>query len=246
MITIVHLYSDLLNLYGDRGNIAALQQRLNWRGIETTVRHIHQNDSLDLNNADIVLLGGGSDASQKIVAHSLVKNKALIQEYIEDNGVFIAVCGGFQLLGTSYQCNDEIIEGMGIFDYQTINEPGRCIGNVVIDSCLGFPIVGFENHGGRTYLTNQKPLGTVCYGFGNDGKGKNEGIIYKNCIGTYIHGPLLPKNPQLCDYLLQAALLRQGITAPLKTLDDTMELKAQTIMIDRAKNEHKDNPYITQ
>ena len=86
----------------------------------------------------------------------------------------------------------------------------------------------------------------VCYGFGNDGKGKNEGIIYKNCIGTYIHGPLLPKNPQLCDYLLQAALLRQGITAPLKTLDDTMELKAQAIMIDRAKNEHKDNPYITQ
>lgn len=246
MVTIVHLYPDLLNLYGDRGNIAVLQQRLRWRGFDVNVKHINITDELDLSDADIVLLGGGSDASQKLVASRLIQYKDHIQQYIDDNGVFIAVCGGYQLLGQSYQVGDEIIPGIGLFNYKTVQEEERCIGNVVIDSCFGFPIVGFENHGGRTYLTNEKPLGTVRYGYGNDGKGKSEGIIYRNCIGTYIHGPLLPKNPQLADSLIAAALIRKGSNSPLTPLDDTSELSAQQIMIDRSANATKDNPYIKQ
>lgn len=246
MFTIVHLYSDLLNLYGDRGNIKVIEKRCQWRGIETQTIQVHKDDVIDLSNADFVLLGGGSDASQAIVCHQLKQYRQQIQDYIDDNGIFLAVCGGYQLLGQSYASIQGDIEGLGIFDYKTIAGNSRCIGNVVIESDFGFNIVGFENHGGLTYLNDTPSLGKVIYGYGNDGKGLCEGIHYKNCVGTYIHGPLLPKNPQLADALIEAALRRKGITTELSNLDNSDELKAANIMIQRCKTDNKDNPYVKQ
>lgn len=245
-INILHLYPDLLNLYGDRGNIAVMKQRCIWRGINVNITSCLDNDKLSLVNIDFVLLGGGSDREQEIVCQKLSTNKKQIQDYIESDGVFLAVCGGYQLLGTSYQLNDKTIPGLDILHFKTVHgKTGRCIGNIVIETDLGFKIVGFENHGGLTYLTDQKPLGKVLVGYGNDGSKQYEGVIYKNTIGTYIHGPLLPKNPQLADYMIKKALQRKGLDDTLEPLDDNYENKASSIMIERAYKENKDNPYIS-
>ena len=237
-LTIGHLYPDLLNLYGDRGNIMALQKRCEWRGIEVEVKKFKLNDSIDFSALDIVFLGGGSDKEQLLVCNRLKEIKSDIQNYVDTNGILIAICSGYQLLGHYYKLKNDTIEGLSILDIYTETGNNRLIGNVIIDSpAIGenLKIVGFENHSGRTYINNHQPLGTVIYGHGNNGEDHCEGIIYKNVIGTYLHGPLLPKNPSLTDFILTKALKKAypETFEDLRPLDDRLEIKARDYMINR-------------
>lgn len=237
-ITIGHLYPDLLNLYGDRGNIQCMIKRCQWRGIEAEVIPFESDDEIDFSKLDIVLLGGGSDREQMLVCDKLKQIKEEFRKYVEEDGVVIAICGGYQLLGNFYDTEHGRIEGLGIIDLETTNSKEyRLIDNIVLESELfSMPVVGFENHAGRTNIKNNKPFGKVIYGSGNDGKSGYEGVIYKNVIGTYLHGPLLPKNPQVCDYLIQKALekkYQKKIT--LKELDDQEEKEANAYIYNRFK-----------
>ena len=233
-ITIGHLYPDLLNLYGDRGNIQCLKKRCEWRGIRAEVKEFRSGDKVDFQDLDIVLLGGGSDREQMIVCNKLKEIREDFKEYVESDGVVIAVCGGYQLLGKYYKTDAGMIEGLNLVDIYTEQEEGRLIDNIVLDSDLvDMPVVGFENHGGRTYLNGNKPFGKVLYGAGNDGKSGYEGVVYKNVIGTYLHGPLLPKNPQVSDYLIQKALERKYGEVQLMPLDDSQEKEANDYIYHR-------------
>lgn len=233
-ITIGHLYPDLLNLYGDRGNIACMMQRCIWRGIDAETIEFNTGDAIDFTKLDIVLLGGGSDREQMIVCHNLLEIRESFQAYVEDNGVVIAVCGGFQLLGKYYSTKQGNIEGLNLVDIYTEQGEGRLIENIILQSELcDMPVVGFENHGGRTYINDNRAFGKVLYGLGNDGKSGYEGVVYKNVIGTYLHGPLLPKNPQICDWLLSKALERKYGSAELSELDDSQEKEANAYIYDR-------------
>lgn len=237
-LTIGHLYPDLLNLYGDRGNIQCLKKRCQWREIEAEVICYEIDDPIDFSRLDIVLLGGGSDREQMLVRDKLQEIREDFRKYVESGGVVIAICGGYQLLGNYYDTDDGRIEGLGIIDLET--ERGkdyRLIDNIVLESELSsMPVVGFENHGGRTNIKNNRPFGKVIYGSGNDGKSGYEGVIYKNVIGTYLHGPLLPKNPEICDYLIKKALERKyGETIELKELDDREEKEANDYIYQRFK-----------
>lgn len=234
-LTIGHLYPDLLNLYGDRGNIQCFCKRLEWRGIEAEVIPYLSGDTVDFEKLDIVFLGGGSDREQELVCHHLMKIREDFNNYIEDNGVVLAVCGGYQLLGKYYQTNKKKIEGLSILDITSEWEEPRLIGNITLDSPLSsHPIVGFENHAGRTDIGTHTAFGKVLHGHGNNGISGYEGVIYKNLIGTYLHGPLLPKNPEICDYLLSCALKRKyGKEIELTPLDDTLEFTANQIIAER-------------
>ena len=233
-IVIGHLYPELLNLYGDRGNIAALARRLVWRGIEAEVREYRLADTIDFSELDIVFLGGGSDHEQLLVCRRLLEIRGAFVGYVETGGVTLAVCGGYQLLGEYYRTETDTIEGLRILNMRTEKEAGRLIGNVVIDSPLcSMPVVGFENHGGRTSIGGHEALGRVLTGGGNNGKDGYEGVMYKNLIGTYLHGPLLPKNPELCDWLLGAALTNRGVQAALPPLDDAVETEANRYIAER-------------
>ena len=204
------------------------------RGIEAETIAFELGDKIDFSRLDIVLLGGGSDREQAIVCQNLLKIQKQFQEYVEDNGVVIAVCGGYQLLGRYYKTDDGMIEGLNLVDIYTEQEEGRLIDNIVLQSELAdMPVVGFENHGGRTFIEDYQPLGKVLSGHGNNDKDKGEGIVYKNVIGTYLHGPLLPKNPHLCDYLLQTALNRRFGKVELPELDDKDELAANHYIVKR-------------
>lgn len=227
-ITIGHLYPDLLNLYGDRGNIACMEKRCHWRGIGAQTIEFNTGDSIDFSKLDIVLLGGGSDREQAIVCKNLLEIQKEFKDYVEDFGVVIAVCGGYQLLGNYYKTEKEVIQGLSLVDIYTEQGEGRLIDNIVLKSeIVSMPVVGFENHGGRTYLNGNKAFGKVLYGAGNDGESGYEGVLYKNVIGTYLHGPLLPKNPQICDYLISKALERKyGEKIKLPKLEDSQEEEA--------------------
>lgn len=235
-IVIGHLFPDLLNLYGDRGNIQCMVQRLRWRGIDAQVKAYTIDDEINFHDLDIVLLGGGSDREQMLVCNRLKEIKEEFKRYVENDGVVIAICGGYQLLGEYYETDQGKIEGLGIVDMYTVQEKGRLINNIFLKSHLfDMPIVGFENHGGRTYIKDNQPLGKVVFGKGNNGKSGYEGVVYKNVIGTYLHGPLLPKNPQLCDYLLKKALERKYGTGKvnLQPLPDVEEKEANKYIVDR-------------
>ena len=234
-ITIGHLYPDLLNLYGDRGNIACLMKRCEWRGIEAETIQYELSDPVRFNDLDIVLLGGGSDREQMIVCTRLQEIREDFKKYVEDNGVVIAVCGGYQLLGHYYRTSEGEMKGLSLVDLYTEQGEGRLIDNVVLDSSLfDMPIVGFENHGGRTYIGDNTPLGKVVYGSGNDGKSGYEGVVYKNVIGTYLHGPILPKNPALADWLIARALERKyGKKIALSPLPDKEEREANEYVVQR-------------
>ena len=237
-ITIGHLYPDLLNLYGDRGNIQCLMKRCQWRGIEAETIVYETEDEIDFSKPDIILLGGGSDREQMLVCEKLKSIRNKFQKYVEDNGVVIAICGGYQLLGNYYATAEGKIEGLGIIDLNTDRGTDyRLIDNIVLESDLvSMPVVGFENHGGRTDIKNNKPFGKVIYGSGNDGKSGYEGVVYKNVIGTYLHGPLLPKNPEVADYLIQKALERKyGKSIVLDPLDDKEEKEANAYIYNRFK-----------
>lgn len=234
-LTIGHLYPDLLNLYGDRGNIQCLMKRCLWRGIEAETIAFELDDKIDFSNLDIVLLGGGSDREQMLVCEKLKEIQKDFKEYVEQGGVVIAICGGYQLLGNYYKTDMGTIEGLSLVDMYTEQGEDRLIDNIVLQSELfDMPIVGFENHGGRTFIGKNKPLGKVLYGFGNDGKSGYEGVVYKNVIGTYLHGPLLPKNPQLADELILRALKKKyGEDVTLSPLDDSQEKAANDYIYNR-------------
>ena len=236
-IKIMHLFPDLLNLYGDKGNIECMRKRLEWRGIECEVTEFtSDNTSLDLSDVDIVFLGGGSDREQKIVCSALMEYKDTIKEYAENNGSIIALCGGFHLLGKSCKLGDEAFEALGVLDVSTEQGSDRLISDVVLESELigERAIIGFENHSERVNINSHKPLGKVLYGNGNDGKSGVEGVVYKNVIASNLHGPLFPKNPALCDYVLTNALKKKySDFTELSALDDTMENKANEYMKNR-------------
>lgn len=235
-IKILHMYPDLLNLYGDKGNIECLRKRLVWRGIDAEVVSYTSEDSgFDLSDVDIVFIGGGSDREQKIVCNKLLEHKNALKAYVEDNGALVAVCGGYQLLGKYYKLEDETIEGLNILDIYTKQGKNRLIGNIVLEAdFIDRKIVGFENHGGRTHIGNHKPLGKVLYGYGNEESSGEEGVVYKNVVATYLHGPLFPKNPKLCDYILTNAIKRRYPDFDgLAPLDDELENTANEYISER-------------
>ncbi len=231
-LNIVHLFPDLLNLYGDVGNILVLKKRCRLRNIDVNVIKYNIDDEINLENADIVILGGGSDREQKIVCEKLLEYKEEFIKYRDSDGVMLAVCGGFQLLGSYYNIDGEKIEGLNLCDFYTESKEGRLTGNICLDTLFG-TVVGFENHGGRTYLgENAVPLGKVIRGNGNNGEDKTEGVIYKNIFGTYLHGPLLPNNPEFADMLIRKAIIRKyNDDSLLLPLNDELAKMAKTYVL---------------
>lgn len=237
-VVIGHLYPELLNVYGDRGNVLALTRRAQWRGVgRVEVRAVAAGESLDARGLDVLCLGGGEDRKQGLAAQDLQRHAGELREAVEDGLVVLAVCGGYQLLGAYYRtAAGERLQGAGLLDAYTVAEAGqrRLTGNVVAEGEWG-TIVGFENHGGRTYLgPGARPLGRVRAGGGNNGEDGGEGAVYRNCVGTYLHGSLLPKNPALCDALLQQAIARRHGPVELPALDDDLERRAHAAAVRRA------------
>ena len=233
-LQIAHLYPDLLNLYGDRGNIQCMVMRCRWRGIGAEVKEYRLDDPVDFSGTDIVLLGGGSDREQQIVCTRLQEIREDFLQYVEDGGTVLAVCGGYQLLGHYYDAPDGRMKGLSLVDLYTEQGSPRLISNIVLRSPqLPYEIVGFENHGGRTYIGSNTPFGTVLCGSGNNGEDGLEGVCYRNVTGTYLHGPLLPKNPHVCDRLLAQALERKYGRTELEPLDDRQEKEANRYIVQR-------------
>lgn len=235
-LNICHLYPDLLNVYGDIGNILILKHRAEQRGINVSIKNISINDEFNAEDYDIVFFGGGQDYEQSIVSKDLVDNKKVaIQKYIEDNKVFLSICGGYQLLGKTYETSaGETLEGLGILDIYTKASTDRLIGNCIIyNETFNETYVGFENHSGKTYIGDLTPLGVVKYGYGNNGDDKKEGCIYKNTFCTYFHGSLLSKNPELADKLLLLALNNKYDEVSITSLDDSLEINAKNHIIER-------------
>ncbi|HEX2924861.1 MAG TPA: glutamine amidotransferase [Ruminiclostridium sp.] len=242
-LKICHLYPDLLNTYGDMGNILALKRRAQWRGLDVSVTNVTIGDSFDSADFDMVFLGGGQDYEQEIIQKDVLTQKGTeIKNAVEGNKVFLCICGGYQLMGKYYKTWDgKELEYLGALDLWTVGGKERMIGNIVFQSEAimedGCPlkIVGFENHSGRTYLgEGVSPLGKVLYGNGNNGTDGFEGAVYKNVYCSYSHGSLLPKNPLLADHLISLAL-RQKYSdfKTLSSLEDAFENAARTTMIQR-------------
>ncbi len=235
-LNICHLYPDLLNVYGDIGNILILKYRAEQRNIKVNITNLSMGESFDKEAYDIVFFGGGQDYEQSIVAEDLIatKKEALI-EYIEQEKVLLSVCGGYQLLGKYYTTPEgEKLNGIGILDICTDGGETRFIGNTIIkDEDTGETLVGFENHSGRTYIGDLKPLGKLILGNGNNGEDGFEGCKYKNTYGTYFHGSFLSKNPEFADKLICTALGHKYDSVELDPLDDSFEKKAREIIISR-------------
>ncbi len=230
VLRLLALYPDQMNIYADRGNILFLQRRCEWRGIGFEYAAAAHGEGFDPQAHDLIYIGGGQDRDQVLIAADMVETKRAALAYaVDDGAALLAVCGGYQLLGHSYQLGDERIEGLGLADLETVREPGpRLIGNVTIEVDLGGGsrlLAGFENHGGRTHLgESAKPLGRVLSGHGNNDRDGLEGVHRRNMIGTYLHGPLLPKNAWLADHLIRLAIARgTGIEPELGSLDDELE-----------------------
>ena len=234
-IVIGYLYGDLMNIYGDTGNIIALKKRAEWRGIEVIIKMFSIGNILKQGDADIFFFGGGQDQAQELVSADLLKSGKgkIIKKEIERGVPLLSICGGYQLLGDYYKPhNSPKLPGVGLFPAYTLASHDRMIGNIIVESMFG-QLVGFENHSGKTHLKKgATPLGMVNNGWGNNGKDKTEGCIYKNAIGCYMHGSLLPKNPKLTDWLLQKALeVKYGKEIELVLIDDTLELQAHNAAI---------------
>lgn len=253
-LRIAHLYPDLMNIYGDRGNILALKNRCLWRGIKVSLKNISLNDKFNPEKFDLFFGGGGQDRQQSLVGKDLQKKKASIKKAVEAGKVFLLICGTYQLFGHYFKAFEgEKISGIGILDLITIASKKRKIGNVVVKlktenwKLETNTLVGFENHSGNTFIQKNTqgvkrhpplgwmsdytlgptaPLGKIIKGFGNNGQDKTEGAVYKNVFGTYLHGSLLPKNPHFADLLIKLALEnRYKKKIKLKPLDDTLEWK---------------------
>ena len=229
-LRLLALYPEQMNIYADRGNIIFLQRRCEWRGIDFVHAGAGPVDPVDPGAHDLFYIGGGQDRDQRMVAADMVASKqGALAAAVDDGAALLAVCGGYQLLGHSYELEAEKLPGLGLADLETVREPGpRLIGNVAIEVDLGTGprlLAGFENHGGRTYLGSAAtPLGRVLQGHGNNDRDGLEGVRRDNLIGTYLHGPLLPKNAWLADHLIAQALERRYGTRPeLEPLDDALE-----------------------
>lgn len=253
-LVIGYLYSDLMNIYGDTGNIICLTKRCEWRGIEVVVKKISVGDELKKGECDLFFFGGGQDQAQNEVAADLgksIKGKVLREE-LERGVPMLSICGGYQLLGDYYEpLQGPKLEGLGFLPVFTKASNERMIGNIVIrlqgaggskekeSATSNLPpetsLVGFENHSGKTYLKQgAKPLGTVIKGFGNNGEDQAEGCIYKNTIGCYMHGSLLPKNPELADWLIQKALeVKYSKEIKVEPFSDELESKAHSFAIEK-------------
>jgi CobQ-like glutamine amidotransferase family enzyme len=232
-LRVLSLYPDQMNIYADRGNILFLQRRCEWRGIGFSHAGAGPGEPVDPAAHDLFYIGGGQDRDQRAVAADMAASKRdALAAAVDEGAVLLAVCGGYQLVGHSYQLGEERLPGLGLADLETVREPGpRLIGNVAIEAELDGAvrtIAGFENHGGRTHLgASAQPLGRVLAGFGNNGDDGLEGVRRDNLIGTYLHGPLLPKNAWLADHLIALALeRRQGSRPELEPLDDAFESAA--------------------
>lgn len=248
-LKLAHIYPSHMNVYGDRGNVIALRQRCAWRGIELEVTPVEPGDAVDWASYDLAFFGGGQDSGQALIANDLLERQGDgLRAAIEDGLTLLAICGGYQLLGHYFLTHTgERLPGLGALDIHTVGGKQRLIGNIVIEADLGYPtkdegrktnpvrLVGFENHSGRTYHgPGVRALGRVLVGHGDNGEDKLGGAIYKNCFGCYLHGSLLPKNPQLTDHLIGLALQRRyGATATLATLDAGLEERAQNTMVER-------------
>ncbi len=237
-LNIAHLYPELLNIYGDKGNVLAFQKRCEWRDIEVNLHEINLGDFIDPDLYDFYFIGGGQDQQQIDVSKELQNQKQSLEKAADSGSVFLSICGGYQLLGHYYQPHaGNRLEGIGLLDAYTVAGDTRYIGNVTIETDFLEPktLVGFENHSGLTYLNGDtKPIGTTLIGNGNNGKDNQEGARYKNVFGTYLHGSLLPKNPHFTDYLIFLALQRKyGEDIRLDTLDDILELTAHNRSIKR-------------
>jgi lipid II isoglutaminyl synthase (glutamine-hydrolysing) len=229
-LRVLALYPEQMNIYADRGNIIFLQRRCEWRGIGFSYAASGPGEKFDPTEHDLLYIGGGQDRDQVLVAEDMLRSKRdAISEAVEDGAALLAVCGGYQLLGRSYQLGERSIPGLGIADLETVRGEGeRLIGNIAIEADLGAGgqvLAGFENHGGRTHLgADATPLGRVIHGHGNNGADGFEGVRRLNMIGTYMHGPLLPKNAALADLLIALALERRtGGPVELARLDDGLE-----------------------
>lgn len=240
-LRICHLYPDLLNLYGDRGNILTLQRRCEWRGIGCSVEPVSLGQPFDATRYDLVFLGGGQDYEQNILQRDLIDRKGpAIRAAVEDGLVFLCICGGFQLMGQYYQeQGGHRIECLGALDIWTVGQPGRLIGDIICHSTyleaqgLDPVLVGFENHSGRTFLgSNVHPLSRVVRGGGNNGQDQTEGAIYNNVYCTYSHGSFLPKNPDMADVLIKTALKRRyNRTIELTLLTGNFENNARNAVM---------------
>ena len=229
-LRLLALYPEQMNIYADRGNVIFLQRRCEWRGLGFSYAASGPGESFDPAAHDLIYIGGGQDRDQRAVARDMLASKReAIAAALDDGAALLAVCGGYQLLGHSYELRTETIAGLGLADLETVREPGpRLIGNVAIEVELDGTkrtLAGFENHGGRTYLgPDATPLGRVLSGHGNNGGDPHEGVRFANAIGTYLHGPLLPKNAWLADHLIGLAIGRQTGSVPdLEPLADELE-----------------------
>ena len=241
-IVVGHLFPDYLNIYADRGNMAVLAQRAAWRGHELEVRALGPGDGVRPGEHDLYYVGGGQDREQELIAPALAAMGPNLQEAIEGGAAALAVCGGYQLLGRFYRdrSGDELL-GAGVLPLHTVAGERRMIGDVLLE-CELEPgehrtLAGFENHAGRTVLdAGAEPLGRVLAGFGNDGESGSEGCRAGRVLGTYLHGPLLPRNPWLADWLLAQALAHRTGEAPeLEPLGDELEAEAHAVSADRAR-----------
>ena len=238
-LKICHMYPDVLNLYGDRGNVMCLQKRLSWRGIENSVTRLPISSAASLAGFDLVFIGGGQDFEQQVLLEDLHRGKDReIRAAIADGLPFLTICGGYQMLGNYYETYDGVrCDFIGAVDLYTVGSKQRMIGNYKFqcgEKSGGSLVVGFENHSGRTFLgAGVEPLGRVLAGYGNNGQDGGEGVRWLNVFGSYSHGPLLPKNPALCDHILLTALRRKYGAAELAPLDDAAELAAHDEMAAR-------------
>ena len=239
--TVGWLYPDLMNIYGDRGNILTLLQRAEWRGLEPRLLELGRGNSAEMDEVDVFFFGGGQDREQALVHEDLAEfKKGPLERAVQEGAQVLAVCGGYQFLGHYYQTADgERYPGIGLIDVRTEAGKQRFIGDVVVESGIAGlkprTLVGFENHSGRTFLgPNAKPLGRVVAGYGNNGADGHEGCIQAGVIGSYLHGSLLPKNPHLADHLIRSALKRRGVDE-ISPLDDSVELAAHDLILPRAR-----------
>ena len=240
MLKICHLYPEVLNLYGDRGNILCMKKRLEWRGIDVVVDECRLGDNRSLGDYDLFFIGGGQDFEQEVLLSDLRSGKGdEIKKAVEDGKTFLCICGGYQMMGHYYETHEGVrCEFLGAVDFHTIGGMERMIDNYTFqlgEESGGSIVVGYENHSGRSYLAEGiNPLGRIIKGYGNNGEDKTEGVRYNNVFGTYSHGPVLPKNPKLCDFILETALMRRyGEKIELEPLPDALEMQAHDTVYDK-------------
>lgn len=235
-LTLAHLYPNEMNIYGDRGNVLALSRRLQWRGYQLEVVNVEPASQFDLRKADMIFGGGGQDKGQTMIAADLQSRKSQLHEAVEAGVPLLAICGTYQLLGHGFiTASGTEIAGVSIFRATTKASSQRMIGNIIVESDFG-SLVGFENHSGQTILEEgQQPLGNVTVGFGNNADTNDEGAVNHNAYGSYLHGPLLPKNPQLADELILRGLKHRFGKTRIRALNDTLEHQAAKFARARAR-----------